>query len=344
MAHNIDNSTGKDAFVSFNQKPWHGLGEIWTQRFQTEELIQKAPHLFPEIKIGQYMAHFEDGTVIPSAGAFYTYRDDTKQILGNVGERYHVVQNREFFEICDFWDDYYLETAGLLQNGSICFFTANFNQEIRVGNDQVLIYLTGWNGHNGMQSLQYLLSPIRVVCNNTLDAAVSQLKWQYTIKHTQNWKTKQADAANVVKMIQNGSLKLEEAYNHMAKQRIKTERQRLDFLANVFCSPKELKEIKEVGHPFGVLSTRKINMIQACDKYMFDGPGQDQMSSNPDYWVAYNGVTGYFCNEKEYASAEDKMEALFVKSSVRSYTEKAMHLALHPEKMIPMGINSFGDN
>lgn len=344
MAHEIDQSTGRPAFVSYKQVAWHGLGEVINERLTVEQLVERYPHLFPEVKIGQYMAHFEDGTVIPSAGAFYTYRDDTKAILGNVGERYHIVQNKEFFEILNFWDDYILETAGLLQGGAIAFFSANFQQEIKVGKDEVIVYLSGWDGHNGQQKLAYMLSPIRVVCKNTLNAAIKGLKWEYAIKHTENWRDKRADAANIVKMIQSGSLKLEEAYNHMANQRMKTDRQRLDFIANVFCSPQEIKAIKEAGHPLGVISTRKFNMMRDCDRYMFDGPGQQEMTSNPDFWLAYNGVTGYFCNERSYESAEDKLESLYLKTSVRAYTERAMALALEPSKMVPMGVNNFGEN
>lgn len=343
MAHNIDFSTGQAAFVSYLKKPWWGVGNIINKEITLDELERDYPILFPFIEKTETFVRI-NGVETPT-GVFSTYRKDTGKILGNVGDRYHIVQNAEFFSILNFWTDYILETAGLLKDGAIAFFSANFKTEIRVGkNDEVLIYLTGWNGHEGSQPLQYLLSPIRVECNNTLDAAIANLKWQYTIKHTENWRDKQADAANIVKMIQEGSLKLEEAYNHMASLKIQTDRQILDFIANVYCSPKELKDIKEAGHPFGVISTRKLNMMREVLEYTFDGPGQQGMGNDPNYWLAYNGITGGFCNVKEYASAEDRLTNLYKSTSVQNYTQRAAALALKPEAIVSLGINNLNEN
>lgn len=345
MAHNIDQSTGRAAFVSFKEKPWHGLGEIWNEKFNLEQLKQNAPHIFPEIALGEHICRFDDGTEIVNPESFFTWRKDTKEILGTVGGRYTVVQNEEMYSIVDYFDDYYIETAGLLQSGKIAFIVINFDTKITIGkNDEVTLYLTGWNSHNGSLALQYSLTPIRIVCNNTLNAAINNLKWEHKIKHTENWRDKQKDAAEIIAMVRSGAVQLSEAYNAMAAKKMATDNQKLDYIANVFCSPKELKAIKEAGHPFGCISTRKYNTINEVYRYMHTGPGQDMMNTTPNYWGAYNGITGHFCNNVDYELPHDKMEAVLVKSAGTGYMEKAAQLALRPNNIVPLGNVNFAEN
>src|SRR5690606_31055111 len=193
MAHNINfnEQTGRHSFFSVQQKAWHGLGQIVEQYPTSEEAIVDAGlddvvincPLFTQ---GRTMSIGENGELIEAndilvPNSFATLRTDTNTPLGVVGKDYHLVQNREAFNFFDAivggGEGILYETAGALGNGERIFITAKLPDYIRVGNgDDVTekyIFLT--TSHDGSGSITAAFTPIRIVCQNTLNASLRSM-------------------------------------------------------------------------------------------------------------------------------------------------------------------------
>jgi phage/plasmid-like protein (TIGR03299 family) len=111
---------------------------------------------------------------------FANIRTDNNAVLG-VGKDYHIVQNKEAFNFFDAivggGEGILYETAGALGNGERIFITAKLPDYIRVGNgDDVTekyIFLT--TSHDGSGSITAAFTPIRIVCQNTLNASLRNM-------------------------------------------------------------------------------------------------------------------------------------------------------------------------
>lgn len=189
MAHNINYNiqAEKHSFFSVKQKAWHGLGQIITDYPTSCEAIihaglnytiEKRP-LFTYNSKNQY-GNSEMGLIIPEIEVpdFYAnVRTDTEQVLGVVGKDYNIVQNIDAFAFFDSIisgkDGILYETAGALGNGERIFITAKLPDYIRVGrNDCIEKYLFLTTSHDGYGSITAAFTPVRIVCANTLNAAM----------------------------------------------------------------------------------------------------------------------------------------------------------------------------
>jgi phage/plasmid-like protein (TIGR03299 family) len=164
--------------------PWHELGTILEGVITSEEAI-KAARL--EWKVEQLPVFTSNNwaEAIPSYVA--NVRSDTKEVLGIVSDRYCVAQNKDVFTFADELigtntAKCTYETAGSLWNGRRVFMLVNMPQG-RILGDDYQPYLCLSNAHDGSSSLQVFLTGIRVVCNNTLQAALNTAKRKISIRH-----------------------------------------------------------------------------------------------------------------------------------------------------------------
>ncbi len=154
---------------------------------------------------------------------FANIRSDTNSVLGVVGKDYHIVQNRDAFEFFDAivggGDGILYETAGALGNGERIFITAKLPDYIRVGNgDDVTekyIFLT--TSHDGSGSITAAFTPIRIVCQNTLNASLRNMSNVVRIRHTSGVKERLQNAHKVMGLVDTLSKKLEELFNDWTK-------------------------------------------------------------------------------------------------------------------------------
>jgi phage/plasmid-like protein (TIGR03299 family) len=201
MAHqlNFNPKTGKDSFMSVKEKAWHNLGQIIDRYPTSSEAIQHAGLDYIVEKrplftydTGNHSGHTDDDIIIPEIEVpnyFATVRADTEQVLGVVGNDYEVVQNPEAFSFFDAivggGDGILYETAGALGNGERVFITAKLPDYIKVGvKDWIAQYLFLTTSHDGLGSITAAFTPIRIVCNNTLNAALQNHSGAIKIRHT----------------------------------------------------------------------------------------------------------------------------------------------------------------
>jgi phage/plasmid-like protein (TIGR03299 family) len=199
VAHDLETQNGKTSFASFREPAWHGLGTVFTEEKTTQEMLDLA-------SLSNWIVRLEDletpSHLTSDKNYQYVLRtnptDNTQtDILGVVGERYHVMQNEDLFSFGDNildgggrW-----ETAGSIKGGRVVFGALALERETILDPsgvaDKVKTYLLINTSHDGSIAIQASITPVRVVCANTLNLALNTtrkkggVKQSFKIRHTQ---------------------------------------------------------------------------------------------------------------------------------------------------------------
>jgi phage/plasmid-like protein (TIGR03299 family) len=201
MSHELEQGeNGEVAFATLRQPAWHGLGTVFEEEVTTSDMLNLA-HLdnwnvrLEEIPI-------PDGFVSDKTNYFVArtnpFNDKQNDILGIVGERYNTLQNEDLFTFGDNLLDGggRWETAGSIKGGRVVFGALALERETVLDpkgiNDKVNSYLLVNTSHDGSVSIMASITPIRVVCANTLNMAIGSgtghwrsAKQSFKIRHTQ---------------------------------------------------------------------------------------------------------------------------------------------------------------
>ena len=210
MAHELETQNGVASFASFREPAWHGLGTVFTEEKNTAEMLAAA-------NLNNWNVRLEDVNIPTHLSSDKNYQyvvrtnptDNTQtDILGVVGERYHVLQNEDLFSFGDNildgggrW-----ETAGAIRGGRVVFGSLALERETVLDPngvaDKVKTYLLINTSHDGSIAIQASITPVRVVCANTLNLALGGvgrkrnkgIKQSFKIRHTQTAQGKVAIA------------------------------------------------------------------------------------------------------------------------------------------------------
>ncbi len=325
MAHqiNFNKNTGKHSFMSVKEKAWHGLGQIIDRYPTSSEAIQHAglDYIVEKRPLFTYdtanhLGEGSDDMVIPEIAVpnfFATVRADTEQVLGVVGNDYEVVQNRDAFSFFDAvvggGEGILYETAGALGNGERVFITAKLPDYIRVGvKDWIEQYLFLTTSHDGLGSITAAFTPVRIVCNNTLNAAVRNHSGAIKIRHTASAAERLKQAHTLMGISRELSQEMEALFNQWAKVRI-TDRE-VKKLIQIAMAPN--KEVLEhlAESKFEQLSTHYTNIVDSVYEYALASPTQQVDTTAGTVFGAYNAVTGYFQNVRSFKSEEAKFKSI----------------------------------
>jgi phage/plasmid-like protein (TIGR03299 family) len=314
MAHNINfnEKTGQHSFFSVQEKAWHGLGQI-VQDYPTSAEALKFAGLDFQVEKLPNIHRLENGIEIISDTSFFTYRPDTGAVLGDrLGKDYQVVQNTDAFSFFDSivgGDGIAYETAGALGQGERIFITAKLPDYIRVGNNDLIEkYLFLTTSHDGFGSITAAFTPIRIVCNNTLNAAMQNHTNAVKIRHTSNAQDRLKQAHKVLGISNKLSEELEQVFNHWAKVRI-TDMEVKKLIQLAMCPNRETLEALQTGEQTE-LSTYFVNMCENVFEYAQTSPTQQQPTTAGTLFGAYNAVTGYFQNVRSYKDEEAKFKSI----------------------------------
>lgn len=266
------------------------------------ELVAKVPN-----KINNTFSNgftYED---VPNA--YGIYRTDINKPLGIVKDRYEPVQNIEAF---NFFDDAIgknkavWQTAGFFGNGERIFVSAKLPNTIFVQGDPVDSYLVFTTSHDGTGGVKILFTPIRIICENTLNAAIRKSTNCVTFKHTKSVKENLNIAAELLGICKHTADVTEDYYNQMYNIKC-TDKEAESVFAKAILSNKELNAIKDTGHTVHQLfyrdynaitdaniSSKKVNTLCKINDYYYCGIGQKSIAGTG--WGVYNAVTGYYSN------------------------------------------------
>lgn len=306
MGHNLEiKKNGKASFVSNTEKAWHGLGTIVDHAMTSEEAIKLANLDYQVIKVPMF-AQVEGVGNFPVPDKFATLRTDENTVLGVIGNRYTIVQNREAFS---FFDEIVgkgcamFETAGVLGKGERIFVSAKMPDVIQIkGTDDLMeVYVLLTSSHDGSGSVIAAVTPVRVVCQNTLNAALKNTVSRVAIRHTTSATKKLEEAHKLLGISHKYITEVSEMFNTLALKTV-TDAQVKLLVENLFKSEKED-------------SARIKNIQEAVMASYFGGVGQSKIIGTA--WGAYNGITHYLDHVRTYKTGDVKFDALMDGASAK---------------------------
>ena len=314
MAHNLNFNNGKASFVAKGETAWHGLGTYVKEAMTSDECIKLAGLDYDVIKTDIYaniggQPHLIDGK-------FATYRSDTKQVLGTVGNRYEIVQNWDAFKFFDSITgakEAIYETAGALGNGEKIFITAKMPGYIRInGTDDISVqFVILTNTHDGSGSIIAGVTPVRIVCSNTLNAALKGLKNRISIRHTSNVNARLEEAHKLMGISNEYITQVNELFNVTAKKII---------------DDKTAKRIIEQVFQSEKTDSKRVENIREAVWVSYQaGIGQEKILGTG--WGLYNGFTHYLDHVRNYRDEDVKFESIISGDSALK-ANKALELIL----------------
>jgi phage/plasmid-like protein (TIGR03299 family) len=228
--------------------------------------------------------------------------------LGVVSDNYTPLQNIEAFG----WFDSFVqsglatfETAGVLLGGRRVWVLAKITDGIHMvgGRDRVDEYLLLTNGHDGSTSIIGQITVIRVVCNNTLMAALSQA-FQYRRSHMGNVAKKMDDMKEQMGLVRSEFAVKCEVYDAMFKKQIPTIADFKSYLEKIVPIP----DAPLTQSDRAVLSWENIFRKQTARRNRIttlftDGRGMDLARGS--VWNAYNAAVEYADYELGTARVRD---------------------------------------
>ena len=163
------------------ETPWHGLGTRVNEAPASKEALTAAGL---DWSVLQEPIYTETEELI--SGYKANVRDRDRQVLGVVTDRYKVIQNTEAFAFTDslLGEGVRYETAGSLMGGRKVWLLAHMPHEYIISGERISPYLLFSNAHDGSGAIKIALTPVRMVCNNTLNLALSTAKRSWSMMHT----------------------------------------------------------------------------------------------------------------------------------------------------------------
>lgn len=309
MAHNLNETNGKVSFAS-TEKAWHGLGQIVKNAMTSKEAIELGGLGYEVIK-EQIYADVNGIGKIAIPDNFATIRKDTNTPLGVVGNRYEIVQNADafvFFDAIVGQGQAIFETAGALGKGERIFVTAKMPNYIRIaGTDDVTeVYVVLTNTHDGSGAVICGVTNVRIVCQNTLRAALKGMVNKVAIRHTKSAEKNLAQAHQLLKITNQYTEQMNQAVNALSLKKV---------------SDAQVKQLIEGLFPSESESTTRIeNIRQEVLNSYYAGVGQEGIVGTA--WGVLNGVTYYTSHVKNYKDSDTKFNNLLLDGASSKLVDK----------------------
>jgi len=197
----------------------------------------------------------------------------------------------------------------LHKKGERIFITAKLPDYIRVGRvDCIEKYLFLTSSHDGFGSITASFTPVRVCCQNTLNAALKNHTNSIKIRHTASAQERLKQAHQLLGITNQLANELEEVFNHWSKVRI-TDRQVKRLVQMAMAPNKEtLNNLKT--NKQDEFSSAYTNIVNNVLEYALASPTQQEVSTKGTVFGAYNAVTGYFQNVRNYKDDESKFKSI----------------------------------
>lgn len=207
MSHELEQfSDGTTAFFSARQDAWHQLGTVTSECLTAAEVMQIAYLGGWDVRT-EALRTVESSVPVPNRYATTRVHPKTgeRETLALVGSSYRVVQNEDACQLLDLIVDEtgaHYETAGSLRGGREVFVTMKLPETMRIADvDEVDLYLAMCTSHDASRLGRVLVSPTRVVCRNTLSAAVADNVGSYTFRHSGDIHGKLQDVRQALNLI-----------------------------------------------------------------------------------------------------------------------------------------------
>ena len=290
-------------------------------------LIQVPQSFYDAIKNGQPIDKLELSPANLITSHCATIRDDYSQVLGVVGSDYSVSQNKESLAFVDMLEEVSgrkmkITSGGVLGHGERFFLQGLLDDSVYLdGNkDEIKPYVTFCTGHTGGLSLQIMMTPLRIWCQNTLLVALREAQNKIVYKHTKNLDKRidwQIDGNRKRALeVFSKSVQFTKAFKDAmlclkAKDGL-TEKDTLDFAAHMYLDDTKFKLYMQNGRKWdGVdeISTRSKNILNGLVETIHNGVGQKGCYEGTALHLL-NGLTCFQQNVLNHRSNEFWFDSL----------------------------------
>ncbi len=293
MAANVE------TMFSVREKPWHGLGTIVMEAPTSADALRLAGLDWEVVQEPVYTGSDE---VVQGYKA--NVRTSDRKVLGVVSDRYKVVQNVDAFSFTDelLGRGVCYETAGSLQEGKKVWLLARLPREYIVAGERINSYLVFSNTHDGSGSVKVAVTPVRVVCNNTLNLALDMAKRSFSMIHTGNIHDKIQEARDTLFM----------AEKYMESLGIEFEQQRRQKMTDA-----QVKEYIELLLPMDedATPTQRNNIIKLrrdMEQRYYDAPDLQKVGNNAYRFI--NAVSDFATHSNPLRRTANYNENLFART------------------------------
>ena len=282
------------------EKPWHGLGTMVAEAPNSKDALRLAGLNW---KVLQEPVYTENEELIQGYKA--NVRDTDRKVLGVVTDRYKVIQNEEAFAFTDtlLGEGVRYETAGSLQEGRRVWMLARLPREFIIGGERISPYMVFSNTHDGSGAVKTALTPIRVVCNNTLNLALRTAKRSWSMIHTGDISGKIEEAKNTLLLADEYMTALGQEFENLRKIKL-SEKQVLDYI----------KILLPIEENYSLLQKRGVEKLRADMKMRyFDAPDLKDVGNNGYRFV--NAVSDFATHSTPRRKTANYKENIFARTA-----------------------------
>lgn len=310
MAHNLMIKNGKAQMMYVGQPPWHGLGTKLDRPATAVEAIQAAGLDWKVRKVPLWAC---EGTNNAKVLRYEAVVPESRwglqdcPVFGVVGTDYHPLQNAEAFAFFDSIVGHgaaVYHTAGALGEGEQVWILAKLPGMIEVtASDGLEKYVLLSTGHDGRTCLRMILTPVRVVCQNTLTLALQSGEEVTRAYHTRDMERQLTGVQLKVRALLAGFEDIQEACRAMARKPL-DQHGMAEYVAEVFPHPDPLPANGKV--PAWITEDRA-----NCTLLFHEGLGNAAADVKGTLWAAYNGVTEYVDHWRERGDGQHMRNVCF---------------------------------
>lgn len=288
MAHNLATVNGQIAMAYQGETPWHKLGSRMPSLTNVEQVLSIANLANWNLQAFPMNAVVGDQSLaVPMRRAIVRQLDST--VVSTVGTDFEILQNEDAFaplqDACDKFG-VTIESAGALGRGERVWMLAKMRESIEpVPGDTINGYLLMMIGHDGFMSYMGRLTPIRVVCQNTLTAALSSkgsdiFKFRHTRSIVERSKLVETMLTSMVEALEQTG----ETFGQLASRQMNAE-EISEYIDGIFPAP--------AGEPSDRLIERRNKIVSL----VFNGKGAREFGNvtkdGASAWATYNAVIEY---------------------------------------------------
>lgn len=282
-------SANVETMFYVREKPWHGLGKM----------VQEAPTSAKALELAgldwtvEAREMWLNGGYEPIQGYKANVRSSDGKVLGVVSDRYKIVQNVDAFSFTDnlIGGDVHYETAGSLCGGCKIWLLAKL-PDSEICGDKTETYMCFSNTHDGSGAVRVCMTPVRVVCNNTLNLALSSAQRAWSVRHVGDINTKLAEARQCLDM----------ANKYMDELAI-----RADQMANTTVTDERLAKILDELFPAkeDMSDLQKRHVQEMKDGYMVCMMAPDLAQFRNTAWGAVNAMSDFVTHSAPHRNTKN---------------------------------------
>lgn len=263
------------------ETPWHGLGTEVQEAPDSREALRLAGLDWSVVQEPIYTGRKE-----LVEGYKANIRDSDRKPLGVVTDRYRVIQNREAFAFTDslLGEGVRYETAGSLLGGRKVWMLARMPHEYIISGERISPYLLFSNTHDGSGAVRVALTPIRVVCSNTLNLALATARRSWSMIHTGDIRSRMKEAEDTLFLAEQYMDSLGKEFEALRKKKL-SDRQVMEYIEILLpmedgSTPQQEKNIRRMREG---MKMRYFDAPNHCLQKLYIGKRTVEPRRNPQF-------------------------------------------------------------